>query len=64
MGMTAQKRLFGWEEIEKRGELERPHLALKHLPDRDLLSALSRTGQGARRLSGRADVERADRRER
>jgi len=42
MGIIAQKRLFGWKEIENLGELERLELALKHLPDAPLLRALSK----------------------
>jgi hypothetical protein len=47
MGIIAQKRLFGWEEIEALGELERLGLALKRLPDEKLLRVLAQErGQG------------------
>ena len=42
MGSIAQKRLFGWEEIEGLGELARLHLVLKALPDEKLLRALGK----------------------
>jgi len=42
MGIIAQKRLFGWKEIEGLGELQRLRLVLKSLPDRALLRALAR----------------------
>ena len=42
MGIIAQKRLFGWKEIENLGELERLRLALKYLSDGALLRVLDK----------------------
>jgi len=47
MAMIPQKRLFGWEEIENLGDLERLDLVLRHLPDEELMRALEKErGQG------------------
>ncbi len=42
MAMIPQKPLFGWEEIENLGDLERLALVLKHLPDDELMRALEK----------------------
>ena len=40
MAIIPQKRLFGWEEIEELGDLERLRLVLEHLPDEELMRIL------------------------
>jgi len=40
MAIIPQRQLFGWQEIEDLGELERLRLVLDHLPDEDLVAAL------------------------
>lgn len=40
MAIIAQKRLFGWKEIEDLGDLERLDLVLKYLPDEELMVVL------------------------
>ena len=40
MAIIAQKRLFGWEEIEELGDLKRLALVLEHLPDEKLMKVL------------------------
>jgi len=50
MVIIPQKQLFGWEEIEALGELERLRLVAKHLPDERLMRTLER-----RRAKGRDD---------
>jgi hypothetical protein len=40
MAIIAQKRLFGWEEIEELGDLKRLKLVLEHLPDERLMKVL------------------------
>ena len=40
MAIIAQKRLFGWEEIEELGDLKRLKLVLEHLPDERLMRVL------------------------
>ncbi len=42
MAIIPQKQLFGWEEIEALGELERLRLVVKHLPDEPLMRTLER----------------------
>lgn len=42
MAILPQKTLFGWEEIENLGDLERLDLVMKHLPDEELMQALER----------------------
>lgn len=42
MGSIAQKKLFGWEEIEGLGELARLGLVMEGLPDEALLRALEK----------------------
>ena len=44
MAIIAQKRLFGWEEMEELGDLERLRLVLDHLPDEEMMREL----EGAR----------------
>lgn len=50
MAIIAQKSLFGWEEIEDLGDLERLRLVIEHMPDEELMAALE-----ARRGRGRDD---------
>jgi hypothetical protein len=40
MAIIAQKRLFGWEEIEELGDLQRLQLVLEYLPDEKLMRVL------------------------
>jgi hypothetical protein len=40
MAIIAQKRLFGWEEIEDLGDLQRLQLVLQYLPDEGLMRVL------------------------
>lgn len=40
MAIIPQLKLFGWEEIEELGDLERLHLVLEHMPDEDLMQKL------------------------
>ena len=40
MAIIPQKRLFGWEEIEELGDLERLRLVLEYLPDERLMEVL------------------------
>jgi hypothetical protein len=40
MAIIAQKRLFGWEEIEELGDLQRLRLVLEYLPDEKLMRVL------------------------
>jgi hypothetical protein len=42
MASIAQKRLFGWEEIEELGDLQRLKLVLQSLPDEELMRVLER----------------------
>jgi hypothetical protein len=47
MAIIAQKKLFGWNEIEELGDLERLRLVLQWLPDEPLMQALEeKRGQG------------------
>ena len=50
MAIIPQKQLFGWEEIEALGDLERLRLVLDHLPDELLMRILE-----AERGNGRDD---------
>ena len=40
MAIIAQKRLFGWEEIEDLGDLQRLQLVLEYMPDEMLMLLL------------------------
>ena len=40
MAIIAQKVLFGWEEIDELGDLERFELVLNYLPDEGLMEHL------------------------
>ena len=40
MAIIAQKRLFGWKEIEELGDLERLYLVLEYLPDEKLMRGM------------------------
>ena len=40
MAIIAQKSIFGWEEVESLGDLERLNLVLESLPDEELMSKL------------------------
>lgn len=42
MAIVAQKQLFGWEEIEDLGDLERLRLLLEYLPDEILMQELEK----------------------
>lgn len=47
MAILPQKQLFGWQEIENLGDLERLELVLKYLPDERLMRCLeSHRGRG------------------
>jgi len=50
MAIIPQPRLFGWQEIEQLGDLERLRLVLENLPDEELMRDLERE-----RKSGRDD---------
>jgi len=50
MAIIPQKKLFGWEEIESLGDLERLRLVLEYMPDEELMRTLER-----RRGHGRDD---------
>lgn len=50
MAIIAQRRLFGWEQIDELGDLARLRLVLEHLPDEQLMRTLE-----ARRGRGRDD---------
>ncbi len=50
MAIIAQKQLFGWNEIDGLGDLERLRLVTEYMPDEDLMRALE-----ARRYRGRDD---------
>ena len=55
MAIIPQKRLFGWEEIEELGDLERLRLVLEHMPDEELMRILERErGRGRNRYPVRA----------
>ena len=40
MAMIAQPRLFGWEEIEELGDLQRLQLVVQYMPDEKLMLVL------------------------
>jgi len=40
MAIIPQQQLFGWEDIERLGDLERLRLVVEHLPDESLMRAL------------------------
>lgn len=40
MAIIPQKRLFGWEEIDELGDLDRLRLVLEYLPDEELMQVL------------------------
>ena len=42
MAIIAQKKLFGWKEIEDLGDLERLDLVLKYLPDEELMVVMEK----------------------
>jgi hypothetical protein len=42
MAIIPQKRLFGWEEIDELGDLERLRLVLEYLPDERLMEVLEK----------------------
>ena len=42
MAIIPQRQVFGWQEIEDLGELERLRLVLDHLPDEQLMKSLER----------------------
>lgn len=42
MAIIPQQRLFGWQEIDNLGDLQRLKLVLNHLPDEDLMRKLER----------------------
>ncbi|MEW6080949.1 MAG: transposase [Bacillota bacterium] len=47
MAIIPQGRLFGWEEIEELGDLERLRLVVEHMPDGELMRELeSERGNG------------------
>ena len=47
MAIIPQGRLFGWEEIEELGDLERLRLVIEHMPDEELMRELeSKRGNG------------------
>lgn len=48
MAIIPQLRLFGWEEIEELGDLERLQLVLKNLPDEELMRDLERERRNGR----------------
>jgi len=47
MAIIPQQKLFGWDEIEKLGDLERLGLVLDNMPDEEMMQSLERErGQG------------------
>ncbi|MGB4215209.1 MAG: DDE transposase, partial [Dethiobacteria bacterium] len=42
MAILPQHRLFGWDEIEGLGDLERLQLVIESMPDEDLMRRLER----------------------
>ena len=50
MAIIPQQRLFGWEEIQTLGDLERLRLVLRYMPDENLMRTLER-----KRGNGRDD---------
>ena len=58
MAIIPQKQLFGWQEIDELGDLERLRLVLEHLPDEPLMRLLEgERGLTSQRLSGARGVE-------
>lgn len=55
MAIIPQLKLFGWNEIEKLGDLERLRLVLEHMPDEDLMQALERKRNKGRSGQGRLE---------
>jgi hypothetical protein len=50
MAIIRQQKLFGWEEIEELGDLERLRLVIEHMPDEELMLVLE-----SERARGRDD---------
>jgi hypothetical protein len=50
MAIIPQQRLFGWEEIEELGDLERLLLVIERMPDEELMRVLE-----SERAKGRDD---------
>jgi len=48
MAIIPQIKLFGWEEIEELGDLERLHLVLEYMPDEELMQILARERKNGR----------------
>lgn len=47
MAIIAQKKMFGWEEVDELGDLDRLRLVLESLPDEELMQALEgKRGKG------------------
>lgn len=42
MAIIPQKKIFGWEEVEQLGDLERLRLVLQHMPDEELMRELEK----------------------
>ena len=42
MAIIAQSELFGWDQIDALGDLERLRLVIEHLPDEELKSSRSK----------------------
>jgi hypothetical protein len=42
MAIIPQLKLFGWEEIEELGDLERLRLVLEYMPDEELMQKLEK----------------------
>jgi hypothetical protein len=50
IAIIPQQKLFGWEEIEELGDLERLRLVIEHMPDEELMLVLE-----SERARGRDD---------
>ena len=48
MAIIAQSELFGWDQIDALGDLERLRLVIEHLPDEELMRALEKSRGGGR----------------
>jgi len=48
MAIIPQRRLFGWNEIDERGDLERLRLVLEYMPDEELMVGLENERAGGR----------------
>ncbi len=47
MAILSQKQLFGWQEIEELGDLQRLLLVVNHIPDEELMEKLEqKRGKG------------------